>query len=83
MSPMSDPSSLFSGLLMFFLILFFGLFIVHIAICVWAYRDCMRKGRSPEFALLVLIGLFFFPFLGLIVYLLIRNDGTRGPYNRY
>lgn len=58
-----------------------ALFIFHIAICVWAYRDARRKGRSPEFALLVLVALFFFPVLGLIVYLIIRNDGfTRNRY---
>lgn len=83
MSPISEATSLFSGLIVFFLLLSVLLFIVHIAICVWAYRDCMRRGRSSEFALLVLLGLFFFPFMGLIVYLLIRNEGTRGPYNRY
>ncbi|WP_123040030.1 PLDc N-terminal domain-containing protein [Cohnella candidum] len=60
--------------LIFFLLVPAELFILHIAICVWAFRDCRRRGRSAEFALIVLIGLFFFPVLGLIVYLLIRND---------
>ncbi|MBB6677179.1 PLDc N-terminal domain-containing protein [Cohnella lubricantis] len=83
MAPISEASSLFSGLFVFFLLLSVILFIIHIVICVWAYRDCMKKGRSPEFALLVLIGLFFFPVMGLIVYLLIRNESSRGPYNRY
>jgi len=77
-------ASVFSGIVAVFLFFSVILFVLHVAICVWAYRDCTRKGRSPEFALLVLIGLFFFPVLGLIVYLLIRNDGgRRGPYNRY
>ena len=49
-------------------------FVIHIAICVWAFRDCRRRGKSSEFALLVLVALFFFPILGLIVYLLIRNE---------
>lgn len=51
-----------------------GLTILHIILCVWAYRDARRHGKSTEYALLVLIGLFFFPILGLIIYLLIRND---------
>ncbi|WP_054958461.1 hypothetical protein [Paenibacillus dakarensis] len=48
--------------------------VVHIAICVWGYRDAKRRGKSPEFALLVVLGLLFFPIAGLIVYLLIREN---------
>ena len=65
------------GIVFFFLLFSLALFVAHIAVCVWAFRDCTRRGRSPEFALLVLIGLFFFPVLGFIVYLLIRSDGGR------
>nr|WP_245987538.1 PLDc N-terminal domain-containing protein [Cohnella lupini] len=59
-----------------FIFLSFIFFVIHIALCVWAYRDARRKGKSPEFAIIVLIALFFFPILGLIVYLLIRNDDS-------
>ncbi|KZS46807.1 hypothetical protein AWU65_13190 [Paenibacillus glucanolyticus] len=48
-------------------------FVLHIVICVWGYNDARRKGRSPEFVLLVVLGLLFFPVVGLIIYLLIRN----------
>ncbi|MFD1017980.1 PLDc N-terminal domain-containing protein [Thalassobacillus hwangdonensis] len=61
----------------FFLIfLFFGLilFILNIVTSIWAYRDSKRKGRSQEYALIVLFGTIFFPVIGLIVYLIIRND---------
>ncbi|MFB9328485.1 PLDc N-terminal domain-containing protein [Paenibacillus aurantiacus] len=51
----------------------FLLFIVHIMLCVWAFKDARRRGRSPEFALLVLLAILFFPILGLIVYLFIRE----------
>ncbi|MFC4101165.1 hypothetical protein [Paenibacillus xanthanilyticus] len=56
-------------------LLFFSflLFIIHIMVCVWAFKDARRKGRSPEFALLVLLAILFFPILGLIVYVLIRE----------
>lgn len=64
------------GLFAFFLIVAFICFLIHIALCVWAYRDSRRKGKSPEFSLLVMIGLFFFPVMGLIVYLIIRNDDS-------
>jgi uncharacterized membrane protein YhaH (DUF805 family) len=64
----------FGGIIAFFFLLSVIFFIIHITICVWAYRDARRRGRSPEFALIVLVALFFFPILGLIVYLLIRND---------
>lgn len=66
----------FGDIIAFFLFLSFIFFIIHVAICVWAYRDAIRKGKSQEFALIVIVGLFFFPILGLIVYLLIRNDNN-------
>lgn len=55
------------------LLIGFLLFIIHIMICIWGYRDARRLGRSPEFALLILLGLLFFPVVGLILYLLIRR----------
>ena len=57
-------------------LLLFGflLLILNIATSVWAYRDALRRGRSHEYALVVLIATLFFPILGLIVYLIIRND---------
>ncbi|RUS43597.1 PLDc_N domain-containing protein [Cohnella sp. AR92] len=65
----------------FFFLFSILLFIAQVAICVWAYRDALNKGRSQEFAILVLLGLFFFPILGLIVYLIIRNDnGSRSRF---
>ncbi|GIP01301.1 PLDc N-terminal domain-containing protein [Paenibacillus lautus] len=56
------------------LLLGFFFFFLHIAVCVWGYNDARRKGRSPEFAILVVLGLLFFPVVGLIIYLLIRNN---------
>jgi hypothetical protein len=49
------------------------LFVLHVIECVWVYRDSLRRGYSFGFAFLALIGVFFFPFLGLLVYLLIRR----------
>lgn len=48
--------------------------VLHIAICVWGYRDAQARGKSSEYALLIVLGLLFFPVVGLIVYLLIRNN---------
>lgn len=64
----------FGSILMLFLL--FGLFllILNIVTSVWAYRDALQKGRSREYALLVLIGTLVFPIIGLIVYFIIRND---------
>ncbi|CAG7619066.1 PLDc N-terminal domain-containing protein [Paenibacillus allorhizosphaerae] len=50
------------------------LFALNIITSVWAYNDCLSKGRSREFALLVLILTLIFPVMGLIVYLIIRNQ---------
>ncbi|MFD0671891.1 PLDc N-terminal domain-containing protein [Cohnella sp. GCM10027633] len=82
MVTIDDVGAGFGGLIIVFLLISVVLFVLHIALCVWAYRDATRKGRSPEFALLVLIALFFFPVLGLIVYLLIRNDAGNSRYGR-
>ncbi|SMF91051.1 hypothetical protein SAMN05661091_5334 [Paenibacillus uliginis N3/975] len=57
----------------FALLIPFMFFILHIAICVWGFRDARRRGRSSEYALLVVLGLLFFPVVGVIVYLLIRD----------
>lgn len=61
------------GVLTFFLFPLL-LFIAHIALCIWAYRDAIRIGRSREFALLALVALLFFPVIGFIVYLIIRHE---------
>ncbi|RWZ60782.1 hypothetical protein EQV77_05665 [Halobacillus fulvus] len=64
------------GMLFFLLILGFGLLllILNIMTSVWAYRDATRKNKSTAYCLVVLIGTLFFPVVGLIVYLIIRND---------
>lgn len=60
----------------FLFILFFslGILILNVVTSIWAYRDSISKGNSKEYALVVLIGTLIFPVLGLIVYLIIRND---------
>lgn len=58
---------------LFALLIPFLFFILHIAICVWGFRDARRRGKSSEYALLVLLCLLFFPIVGIIVYLLIRD----------
>ncbi|GAA0453115.1 hypothetical protein [Alkalibacillus silvisoli] len=56
------------------LLIILALFILNIFTSVWAYRDAIRKGKSSEYAMITLFGTILFPILGLIVYLLIRND---------
>lgn len=62
------------GIIYPFIALF--LFILHIVSCIWAYRDALSKGRSQEFAIIVLLAILFFPILGIIIYVVIRNDGS-------
>lgn len=61
---------------MFAIILFGGIFllILNVVTSVWAYRDAIRLGRSQEYALIVLVATLFFPIVGFIVYLFIRNN---------
>ncbi|MNH95798.1 hypothetical protein D3C73_484500 [compost metagenome] len=62
----------FIGIL--FLFIGLGLLVLNIATSVWAYRDCLKRGKSSEFAVIVLLATLIFPIVGLIVYLIIRND---------
>ncbi|TDF97072.1 PLDc N-terminal domain-containing protein [Paenibacillus piri] len=71
---MSNTGFLFSGMIIVVFVLSVLLFLLHIVLCVWAYRDCLQRGKSQEFALIVLVGMLFFPVMGLIIYLIIRND---------
>ena len=57
-----------------FLIFGLGLLVLNIVTSVWAYRDSIRKGQHSTYSLVVLVGTLFFPLVGLIVYLIIRND---------
>jgi hypothetical protein len=59
------------GLLLLFTL---GLFILHIFICIWAYRDALTRTGRQNTALLVLIAMIFFPVIGIIVYFVIRQD---------
>lgn len=61
---------------MFFFIAFILIagFLLNIFTSIWAYRDSLEKGNSKEYSIVVLIGTLFFPIIGLIVYLIIRND---------
>ncbi|WP_106589324.1 PLDc N-terminal domain-containing protein [Salsuginibacillus halophilus] len=59
------------------LILFFFIlipFILNLLTSIWAYRDAIRRGNSKEYAIGMLLLTLFFPIIGLIIYLLIRND---------
>lgn len=60
----------------FLFVLFVGiaLLVLNILTSVWAYRDSTRKGKNSTYSLVVLIGTLFFPLVGLIVYVIIRND---------
>ncbi|MCT8137285.1 PLDc N-terminal domain-containing protein [Anaerobacillus sp. CMMVII] len=60
--------------LLLVILISFGLLILNIVTSIWAYRDALRRGNSKEYAIIVLIATLFFPVLGLIIYLLIRND---------
>lgn len=63
-----------SGIIFIVLFIIVSVFIINILTSIWAYRDSLRKGNSKEFTIIVLIGTLFFPVIGLIIYLIIRND---------
>lgn len=57
-----------------FFVIGISLLILNIATSIWAYRDAIKNGRSQEFAIIVLVATLFFPIIGFIVYLFIRNS---------
>jgi hypothetical protein len=63
--------SSFIGMFLFIAVFFF---IIHIVICIWAFKDASRRTGRQDIGLLVLLAVFFFPLLGSIVYLFIRNE---------
>jgi hypothetical protein len=63
-----------SSMILFILLIGLGIFVLNIATSIWAYRDSLRRGNSKEFSIVILICTLFFPVIGLIIYLIIRND---------
>lgn len=64
----------FGIVVLLFLIITLGLLVLNIVTSIWAYRDAKNKGKSNEYAIIVLVATLIFPIIGLIVYLIIRND---------
>lgn len=46
---------------------------LHVALCIWVYRDILRNGNSYAWALGSAIVVWLFPILGFIVYLALRK----------
>ncbi|MGY4690556.1 PLDc N-terminal domain-containing protein [Salibacterium sp. K-3] len=63
----------FFGLFLIVILFLLGLLLLNIFTSIWAYHDSIRKGNSKEYALLILLGTLFFPVIGLVIYLIIRN----------
>ncbi|WP_280770153.1 PLDc N-terminal domain-containing protein [Salipaludibacillus daqingensis] len=63
-----------SSLILFILLIGLGIVLFNIVTSIWAYRDSLRRGNSKEFSIVILICTLFFPIIGLIIYLIIRND---------
>ncbi|KUO62558.1 MAG: hypothetical protein APF84_02075 [Gracilibacter sp. BRH_c7a] len=63
-----------SSIFMFIVFIVLVGFLLNIFTSIWAYRDSLNKGNSKEYSVIVLIGTLFFPIIGLIIYLIIRND---------
>ncbi|HEX7729151.1 MAG TPA: PLD nuclease N-terminal domain-containing protein [Terracidiphilus sp.] len=60
-----------------FLIIWIGLIALQIALLVWVARDA--KSRGMDSAILWMLLVFFFPLLGIIVYMLTRTKGNLVP----
>ncbi|TGB05101.1 hypothetical protein E4663_08920 [Halobacillus salinus] len=62
--------------ILFLIVLLFiiGLIVLNIFTSVWAYRDAKKKSNSELYCLVVLVGTLIFPVVGLLVYIIIRND---------
>ncbi|MCF2141214.1 MAG: hypothetical protein K9W44_14235 [Candidatus Lokiarchaeota archaeon] len=64
----TDSYALFGGL---YIVLILVAFAINIALCVWVYRDAKSRGKDGTLWLIViLVG----GCLGLIIYLIVRNE---------
>ncbi|WP_164779520.1 PLDc N-terminal domain-containing protein [Paenibacillus kobensis] len=64
----------FGFMVLLFLFIGIALFVIHLITIVWTYRDAVRQGHDPLYALVFAGIIFFFPILGFIVYLLVRKS---------
>lgn len=71
---MSGFSGIGIGIVLVFVVISLLFLVFHIVSIVWAYRDAIKRGNEPMYALGVAALIFFFPILGLIVYFLIRSN---------
>jgi hypothetical protein len=71
---MVNISTIGSGIIFIILFLSLAFLVFNIVSSIWAYRDAKQKGYSSEFAAVILIATLFFPIIGLVIYLVIRND---------
>jgi hypothetical protein len=63
----------FLGLSFTAFIIWLLLVAIHIYLIVWAYRDALNRGNNTGYALLVAAAVFFFPVIGIVLYLILRE----------
>jgi len=59
------------------------LFVIHIWLIIWAFRDASERYQDKSVAWLIAIVLFWSPILGIIVYLFLRKDRPQRPTQPY
>jgi hypothetical protein len=60
-----------------------ALFVFHIALIVWAFRDANERYQDRTIAWILAAVLFWFPIVGIIVYLVVRKDRPQDRQANY
>jgi len=57
------------------------LFVIHIALMIWAFRDASERYQDSRVAWIITAVLFWFPILGIIVYMFVRKERPQPPHS--
>ncbi|MFD0617221.1 MULTISPECIES: hypothetical protein [Paenibacillus] len=59
------------------------LFVIHIALMIWAFRDASERYQDNTVAWIITAVLFWFPIIGIIVYMFVRKERPQPPQHRF
>jgi hypothetical protein len=74
-----EQAEVFLGVFIWLIILVVGI-VVRVLILVWVYRDAQSRGKDATLWLLIVL---FAGLIGLIIYLVVRDDRPRYQYPAY
>jgi hypothetical protein len=65
-----DPFALFAGIYMIMIIVLLVVCVIDLLIAIWVYKDAKKRDMNAAVWLLIVL---FFPCIGCIIYLVVRD----------